>query len=350
MLHSRQRNRTLSIGRTINKRASPFYSIQYITMVCAGVVACSLLATVVLSGVGPIRAIPLISKEELETKLEAVRGDDMRLMRWDATSHTKKQQKGDGCSVLSQALDVIQHSSDTRMQALACEYATFCVTDNPDNRARLSEHTADNTIHKAIVNVIKSADSHASAMASHLVYIATFANLVNHKGFFRANAVAVLSDVIKAYDPAKSESSPKPDQTMWAAAALQNLAASYCETEGDGRCYWTWAWQDHPNVADDSLPVFSEGSSVRRTAMKDEELYEKLGSLVCQGPVKGEMSDENPFPGDNAVIGKHDSSPNSTLLLSCQRTTDTLSSSVMFLTRVVVIVIIQLLRGLQPGR
>jgi hypothetical protein len=241
-----------------------------------------------------------LTREALEGLIEDLRGDDLRLMRWDATKHTKKRQNDGACDSLQDALSVISStSSSPLMQGLACEYATFCVTNNPKQRARLSVYDG---IHSSIAKLVSSKNSHTSAMASHLIYIATFGNSVNHQGFTAANAVRNLAAVVKDQESSQV-------QTMWAAAALQNLAASYCDTDGDGRCYWKWRKNDGVfsfSLSSKKYTMLSDGEAVRQAMLSDEKLVRRLIDLACWGPVRGEMTTDNPFVGENAIVGTHD--------------------------------------------
>ena len=241
-----------------------------------------------------------MTNKDLVGLIDDLRGDDLRLMRWDATKHTKKRQNGGACDSLPDALAVISSSSSAaHLLGLACEYATFCVTNNHKQRSHLSEYLG---IHSSIVKLVSSKNTHTSAMASHLIYIATFANSVNHQGFINAGAVKKLAAIVK---------NPKGSQVqiMWAAAALQNLAASYCDTEGDGRCYWKWRKNKGEfsfELYSNKYTMLSDGDAVRQEMLSDQELVSSLIGLACRGPVRGEKTIDNPYVGENAIIGTHD--------------------------------------------
>ena len=97
---------------------------------------------------------------------------------------------------------------------------------------------------------------------------------------------------------------------MWAAAALQNLAASYCDTKNDGRCYWGWTGDDSDVVVrTESLPIISDGANARKAMLEIGGLVESLVALACTGPVRGRPSDRNIFPGENAILGRDDNNP-----------------------------------------
>lgn len=253
-----------------------------------------------------------VSNDELAELIRDLKGTDDRIMRWDATKHTAKRQQGGACEKLDQvAADFIVQAKtqkDDTHWRLACEYATWCITDNPYQRARFSEQEG---IHEAVVKVVSSGSPSASAAASHLIYIATFANERNHQGFFHAGAVQAVADVItSSLSKTKKESQPLAVQLMWAMAALQNMEASYCATHDDGRCYWDWDGKhDHVTMDKSSLPMLSDGSPVRQLAMKIPNLVTTLQHYACQGPVPGAASDGNILPGENAVAGKDDDNP-----------------------------------------
>lgn len=258
---------------------------------------------------------PKISLSELTELLVDIRGDDNRLVRWDAAPDTaEKQKQADGkhCGdkMLSVADLLFDKSSNTKTKQDACLYLTFCVTDNPDGRAVLERYHDDDRLHKKIVELVKSNDAGLSAAASHVIYILSYANEYHHQGLYHAGAIDALGGVVK-----NSNNKAQADQVMWAAAALQNLAASYCENSPnkDGRCYWTWDDHDHyvPQIVDDYLPVFADGTSARKVIANDLQLMNKLIELSCVSPIVGDQgTDDNPFPGYNAVIGKHESHPN----------------------------------------
>ena len=264
----------------------------------------------------------LMFPTRLQELIDDLRGDDHRLVRWDATKHTRKKQRGGSCDNLPRVVQILtdDHASEAH-KAMACEFLTFCLTDNPRMRV-IFEKTKTKTkylVYKAIVDLVKSTENpHASAMAGHLIYSASFANKKNHQGFIKANAVqhlgAIVKDHVMAGRGSKNDRQTTKVQVMWAAAALQNLAASYCETEDNGRCFWKWNKQNFEEpelkIRSSSQPLLSDGQKARQEILNDEELLRALLHLVCQGPVKGRKSSQNPYPGHNAIARRDDNSPN----------------------------------------
>jgi hypothetical protein len=98
-------------------------------------------------------------------------------------------------------------------------------------------------------------------------------------------------------------------QVMWTAAALQNLAASYCATLDDGRCYWEWpdvtktsdaTAIDRGAIGHDSLPLISDGTRARQQIQRNDALVERLIEWSCASPVPRKESARNPYTGHKA--------------------------------------------------
>ena len=58
------------------------------------------------------------------------------------------------------------------------------------------------------------------------------------------------------------------------------------------------------------MTATSAGQPIREAVRKNTHLIDHVIDLTLRGPVKGEMSDTNPFVGHNARAGVHDDSPN----------------------------------------
>lgn len=243
-----------------------------------------------------------VSTEELVGLIRDLKGTDERIMRWDATKHTAKRQQGGACEKLPEIAEILVQENDEERWRLACEYATWCITDNPFQRARFSDVPG---VHQGVVKAVKAKSPLASAAASHLIYIATFSNEKNHQSFFQAGAVQAVADVITS-----KSNKTLAVQLMWAMAALQNMEASYCATKHDGRCYWGWDGKNnHVTMEKDSLPMLSDGAPMRQAAMKIPNLVTTLQHYVCQGPVDGPADENHILPGENAVAGRDDANP-----------------------------------------
>jgi len=245
---------------------------------------------------------PILSDEDLMELLDNVKGNDNRLFRWDVTPLTIQRRGHGGCTKLPEASEILMDPHATvHSQTLAAEFLTFCLTDAPTQRARFSHIEG---VHKAVIEMVRRQhDPTASAMAAHLIYSSAFANEKNHQAYIFEGAAEALAEVIMNPNALTS-------QIMWAAAALQNVAASYCSTADDGRCYWEWTLENpHVVLEEDSLPMISDGIMVRETMMKIDGLVDTLTKLACTGPVEGSFHNDNVFPGENTVMGRDDNNP-----------------------------------------
>ncbi|KAL7575977.1 hypothetical protein ACA910_000766 [Epithemia clementina (nom. ined.)] len=246
------------------------------------------------------RTVYSLSADELKTLVESLRGDDQRLFRWSALPHTAERQQAGDCSKLTNAAQLLVDSkASTHDKNLAAEYSTFCITDNPEHRAIFGNVDG---IHKAIIDLVGHSDKRLSFLASHLIYIATYTNEKNHQAFQKGGAVEALAKEVMSEDAMGV-------QKMWAAAALQNLAASYCDTPDDGTCYWEWTATDKHIQLSKNSPLVSDGTISRKAMLEVDGLVDALVDLACEGPISeedAEDADSLITPGDNALDGVHD--------------------------------------------
>jgi len=262
-----------------------------------------ILLAVVLAISFPVAA-SVVSLTEIQQLVTTLKGDDERLFRWDATEHTHSQQSAGACKNLEEVATLLTTTSafNDELLAAAADYSLLCITDNPLNRAKLSQVP---DIHKAIVDkLIKSSTNTAlPALGGHLVYSATYTNEKNHQTFFEQGAVEALAEVIMDDDKTAI-----PVQKMYAAAALQNLAASYCETVDDGTCYWEWtATDEHIQLDPHSLPLHSDATAIRKRILEIPGLVDELIELACHGPIGHDEENEEDLvmPGSNALADAH---------------------------------------------
>jgi hypothetical protein len=239
--------------------------------------------------------------------VSTLRGDDTRLVRWDATEHTRTQQSDEnicGKEVFDKALDliVVQNSISNdkfnlKLIALASDYITLCVTDNPNNRALFAAFPG---IHDSVIGLIDKTstkidtktdkfhrNSKALSKLAHVMYITTYANTDNHQAYINKGAAMKLSKIIKTYisiRPVGFEFEfqvSHPDVPMWCAIALANLAASYCDSENDGRCYYHWNANNKLELTEEYGKVTSDGHVVRQAILNDFPLIQYLIDLSC---------------------------------------------------------------------
>lgn len=280
-----------------------------LTLSLWGILALLLLVVATTSTVSAAAAATL-SKQELENLVHDLRGDDeRRIVVWGASEHTAKQQNSGKCDSLKDALVQLTTTKDNLLKTLICEYAALCINDNRANGVLFSEIPK---IYETLTALLKyPGDAPLATVATYLVYIVVFANAANHQGLIKAGAVKTLSQVLM-----QDDKNVPPLQQMWIAAALQNLAASYCDTKDDGRCYWDWpaaddddddeddhktSVPDHVVIEEDSLPILSDGSVARKEMIQNTKLIERVIKMACQGPVKGRLSPTNIHPGAETI-------------------------------------------------
>lgn len=240
---------------------------------------CQILSCLAWAAATPVFSLNL---EELEKRVPSLRGDDFRLFRPDATAHTvKRQQEGDCANLTLVAHVLLDATSSIEHKKLAEEYCIFCITDNSTNRAIFGEVPG---IHKAVIGLMAhEVDFRLSFLACHLIYIATFANAKNHEAFQREGAVEALAKLAMNSNAIIAEK-------MWAAAALANLAASYCDT-ADGRCDWEWTLTHEDIQLGPHSPLISDGSTVRLKMLEIDGLVDTLIDVACEGPVSDDDED-----------------------------------------------------------
>lgn len=273
-------------------------------------------------------AVATGSVPDFDSLVSELRGDDVRLFRWDATDHTSEKQNDEklcGRALIQEALTflVTQKSEvpyDHELQAKALEYISLCITDNPTNRAIFASYPG---IHDAIIGLIGKSLSiiepsneesfvpPALWKLAHVIYITTFANADNHQAYINKGAVRLLGQSIKTVvkreivDGREQLEVDSPIVIMWSAAALANLAASYCNTEDDGRCYWSWN-DTGLEITKEFGSMNSDGSAAREIMLEDDDLVQLLVELACMGYATDE--EEDIMVGENAEIDRDEDS------------------------------------------
>lgn len=233
--------------------------------------------------------------------------EDRRLVRYDATDHTKKQQQESEHCGKKMMKKVLKEISSTKKRsdstADAIELLTWCITDNSENRAMLN---GEAKFFAALKQYIPE-----YPVAAQLVWIASYNDKSNHEAFLSNDYVPALVEVIMAADAGTFSTKYTPLHIMWSAAALQNLAASYCKdnTESKGKCVWDWGDNASQHVVldtnRDGNTLSIDSSNVRQSIVEQNpDLIPRLAGLVCQqGPARIPASDTNVFPGHNAMAG-----------------------------------------------
>lgn len=159
-----------------------------------------------------------------------------------------------------------------------------CTIDNPRNRHNIGTYN-DGSALQILVEMleVKSGEQSAidgAALAAEAIWILTFNNANNHHYFLSNDTISSLSDLVKY----ENESLSTQRLKMWAAAALQNIAASYCETS-TGHCWWDYYGADGLYLLPES-PLRDElGDKAREIVMHDTDLVSLFKRGVCKGPI-----------------------------------------------------------------
>lgn len=193
---------------------------------------------------------------------------------------------------------------------------TLFVTDSPTNRARLG---AADGVMEALVALVDSArreavssDPHVAAppsvhrfeaaeSAAEAMWTLAYNSAANHAALVRLGAVEALAAMVTARDALGLATPPRA--AMWAAAALQNLAASYCET-ADGRCTWSFERGEPESLVPDAAVVV-DAEDARRRIAHQPVLIEALVRYVCEGPVGPTDGGGAPWPSKATVSSRN---------------------------------------------
>lgn len=191
-------------------------------------------------------------------------------------------------------------------RAKAAEAVTLLVTDHPANRARIGGTPG---VIEALVGLADRAWRNALAYdsgcleeqtqaaflaceaACEALWILAFNSPANHAAILRTRAIAVLASIVTARDMLGLSTPPRA--ALWAAAALQNLAASYC----DGVCRWQWERGEAGKltiVGGGGLTVDSD--EARRRIAAQPGLVDSLVRYACEGPVPKVDGGGAPWP------------------------------------------------------
>ena len=139
-------------------------------------------------------------------------------------------------------------------QTKLVQLVTLCSSENPDRRHFIG-HFQDSVVLKAIVSLLDEDKDSVTAVVGDSIWILSFADMHN-RDFFVENAIEKMASILveRANALKNDEADDKSAASlavMWMAAALQNLAASYCDTES-AHCWWEY---EHP---EEELPVGEE--------------------------------------------------------------------------------------------
>jgi len=195
--------------------------------------------------------------------LEHLRAGDLRCVRTTVSSVTARRRREpqalasiDG--ILSELRDSFDpHGVDISLppqqRAFAAELVALLAIDDSPMRARLGNSPG---VVRALVGLVDEAWRYAAAIdpnvtnpsaaterflgaeaAAEALWILSFNSPSNHAALVAGGAVQALAGALTARDAFGVQTPAR--MSMWAAAALHSLSASYCAS-ADGRCLWRW--------------------------------------------------------------------------------------------------------------
>lgn len=179
-------------------------------------------------------------------------------------------------------------------QAKIVKLLSLCSSEHPEFREKIGTFE-DSVGLKAVVSLLDEDDDAVTAAVGDAIWILSFANQNNHE-YFAKHAIEKMASIIvkKAADTSSSASLA----VMWMAAALQNLAASYCGTDS-GHCWWLYEFpsgdpdQDESEYGlylHDESPLIVDASAAATAIFQSAggELVKTLHKLVCAEPMTGD--------------------------------------------------------------
>jgi hypothetical protein len=170
---------------------------------------------------------------------------------------------------------------------------TLCSSENPTFRQKIGIYK-DGKVLKEVISMIDEGDK-AAAIAGEAIWIFSFNNLHNHNYFVDNGAIPKMSEIIVT----KGKNDKDHNAilaVMWVAAALQNLAASYCDTDS-GHCWWEFDDNEDGGLyLHDDSPLVTDGTKAAKEIIKsglrndngddgENELINIMKSLACREPM-----------------------------------------------------------------
>ena len=240
--------------------------------------------------------------------VDYLRAGDRRMVRPSNSGYTNKLREEYWATfridfVIKELIDQrTPHDVDISLpplaRAKAAEAITIYVTDHPANRAKIGGAAG---VSRALVELVdrswRDAVAHdpqvltnqtdimflAAESAAEAIWILSFNSPANHASLIREGAIEALSGLVTARDVHGVATPPRA--AMWAAAALQNLAASYCGETNDGRCPWDWPQGGTQLAVRDRVKVTVDSEAARVKIASMPKLIDSLARYACEGPV-----------------------------------------------------------------
>ena len=271
----------------------------------------TLVLTPMLSLATSAQLVEITTTAELATYLRA---GDSRLVRPSPSTTTATRQREAAVLVLLPA--VLQELIDTNAtsvcdcddaveqssHATAAETLHLLTTDSPNNRALIGASPDALAGLVSLVgeslscnNTASSPSWRAAEEAAEALWILAFNSPSNHKALLELGAPEALAA------PLLTPHAP-PRCKMWAAAALQNLAASYCAT-ADGRCSWEWAGDPGAQALEVRERLTIDAEAARRRIAAVPGLLHALVDLAAAPPPESGLLPSQALTSDRLAPG-----------------------------------------------
>lgn len=223
---------------------------------------------------------------------------DKRLIRYNIPSDDALHRQQRACQKdLNNVLSLLSSSKlEADQKNKAAYIITTCTIEHPRNRNKIGTYN-DGIILQSLIDMLEVGDPeqkdniNGSALAAEATWILSFNNAHNHEYFLSNGAIPALSNLVQ-YENANANGNENSNVSslhhakMWAASALQNLAASYCRTDS-GHCWWEYNDNESKGLhLHSQSPLRDELGSIGRQQMLDQPgLVSYLKKITCNGPV-----------------------------------------------------------------
>ena len=189
---------------------------------------------------------------------------------------------------------------------------TLCSSEHPGFRQTIGSFEEGVAL-KAIVSLLDENQDSVTAVVGAAIWILSFANQFNHD-YFTEHAIGKMASILVERANALDQITEEANKSacalavMWMAAGLQNLAASYCETDS-GHCWWEYKFSDQESDNEHGIYLHEESPLKVDASESAEAIVESVGGelvnvlhrLVCAKPMTGE--DEDAWASEATIDG-----------------------------------------------
>jgi len=209
-----------------------------------------------------------------------------------------------------------EDSLPLNVQTTLVQVLTLCSSENPDYRQAIGA-SYDSVALRAILSMLEEGDPLVHATLGEAIWILSFNNEHNHNFLINNHAIdKMASAFVKFVEDQENDDLSGEDKAastlaiMWIAAALQNLAASYCKT-GSGHCWWEYDFDEEEDEEEsgevgglylhEDSPLLIDGSRAAELIANsaDGRLASILETMVCAEPM---MEEDQEFWPSAATI------------------------------------------------